>query len=269
MRRSRKKEAKVVADADIDLLRKIHSKGHTPANMDLLIAGGIPDNARDLVAAYFGNHRSRGNTRREFPTLSPLEKQLFYHFSAPWMINSENPEDSSAEIILSYVAPRDESEDAYTMRILSSILGSGEHSRLFQRLREKEGLSYRVGTGYSSDYGAGHFRVRAMVPVSKLERAKEVILDEVHKMSFVPVSDESLLIEKKRIIYGLAKNFEKNEGHVYAMQLLLDRQTTIPELIEGYNRVTQEDIMRVAQEYLKSPEEGKYLLSIADPLKKE
>lgn len=259
----------VVANADIEALKEIHGRGYSPENMDLFIAGGIPDNARALIANYFSKSSSRGNTRREFPILPPLEEAVTYHFSAPWIKNPENPESSSAEIMFSYVVPHGRHEDTYATHILARALGFGEQSRLFQRLREKEGLAYSVGTDYEADYGAGRLDVFGTVPSSEIERARKVMLDEIHKMSFIPVSDEFLSLEKKSLTYAVARTFETNKGHVNAMRLSADEGLTIPELVEKYNGVTQEDIMRVAEEHFKSPDKGKYLLSIADPLKKD
>jgi len=171
--------ADVVANADVDALREIHRRGYTPANMDLLVAGGIPDNAKQLIINYFSKSNAQGHTRIEFPVLSPLEGKIIYHFSAPWMKNIEKPENSSAEITCSYVVPHDLHEDTFAVHMLSQALGSGEQSRLFQRLREKEGLAYSVGTDYVGYYGAGRLEVIATVPSIKIERAKEVILNEI------------------------------------------------------------------------------------------
>ena len=66
--------------------------------------------------------------------------------------------------------------------------------------------------------------------------------------------------------YGLAKQFESNEGHVSAIEGKLDSGLT-PELItKGYNEVTPKRIMEVANKYLPDREDGKYLLYIRNPL---
>jgi len=50
-----------------------------------------------------------------------------------------------------------------------------------------------------------------------------------------------LSIEKKKITCELARTFKTNQGYINAMKFSLDREITIKELVEKYNKVTPED----------------------------
>ena len=81
------------------------------------------------------------------------------------------------------------------------------------------------------------------------------------------VSDNSVERIKKRAKYNLAKTFESNNRRVDAFEAKLDYGETPESFLDGYNRVTPDKVMEVANKYLPDRETGKYVLYIRDPSK--
>jgi predicted Zn-dependent peptidase len=78
----------------------------------------------------------------------------------PTAIVADKPLDQ-AHMVLSFAAPGYRDPDIYVLQILSSILGGGMSSRLFQEVREKRGLCYSVFSFGSAHEDAGQIGVYA------------------------------------------------------------------------------------------------------------
>ncbi|MBU0760184.1 MAG: insulinase family protein [Nanoarchaeota archaeon] len=182
------------------------------------------------------------------------------------MLNIDNPSESSAQIFLSYLGPTTGHEDEYAVRTMNQILGGDTNSFLFQNVGLKEGLAYNVGTSTDGDYNAGELGVNASVPANRINESVGAIFRQIERMKHERVSDGSVERIKKSAKYNLAKAFESNEGHISAIEMKLDEGLTPESFIEGYNAVTPERVMEVANKYLPNRSDGKYLLYIRNPL---
>ncbi|MFR6426434.1 MAG: M16 family metallopeptidase [Oscillospiraceae bacterium] len=73
------------------------------------------------------------------------------------------------------------SEARFTMALLSSILGGNMSSRLFQTVREKNGLYYAIYTYTASFLDCGMFGISAAVGRETEQRALALIRDELER----------------------------------------------------------------------------------------
>ncbi len=257
----------VVRNANQDVMRKFHNRGYHPNNMDLIIVGGLPDNAEEMIRSYFSQGPRGENMRREFPELKPLGEKVVLRRPAPEGFNADNPQESSAQIFLHYLGPVDGQEDEYAVRAMKQILGGDSNSLLFQNLGLKKGLAYNIETIVDGDYNAGELGINAAVPANRIDEAVDAIFEEVQRMKTQKSNDRSVDRIKRKVKYKIAKNFESNDGHVSAIEAKLDEGLTTDLFIEGFNRVTPDRVIEVANKYLPDRERGKYILYIRDPLK--
>ncbi|MBX4196148.1 insulinase family protein [Candidatus Pacearchaeota archaeon] len=258
----------VVENSDSHQLSELHDRGFHPNNMDLIIAGGLPNNIENLVRKYFGEALPGENTRVDFPELAPLEKRTILTFPAPELYNVDRPEESSAGLSLSCVVPSETHPDAFAVTMMSHILGGSSNSLLFNSLSLEKGLAYQVSTQCTRDYNGGEFHVHASLPARRLDEAVGAIFDEMEKMKHEKIDDDNLMLVRKRAQYGIARTFESNEGHIELIDDKLDYGLTAEIAMERYNKVTAERILEVANKYLPDRENGNYILTIKDPLKK-
>ena len=150
---------------------------------------------------------------------------------------------------------------------MSQILG-GSNSTLFHNVGLKKGLAYSIGTTCSSNYNCGELSVGANVPVKRIDEAVDAIFEKMGRMKTELVKEEVVERIKKGVKFGIAQNYETNDGHISAIEYILD-EGLIPDVyIKGYNEVTPEKVQEVANKYLPDKEDGKYVLCISDPLKK-
>lgn len=256
----------VVRTADIRKIRGFHSRGFYPNNMDLILVGGLPENIEYLIEQYFGHQSAGKNTRRTFPPLLTLPDKIVINKSAKERLNSEKPEESSAQIYLFHTAPNETHQDKCAIRTMYQILGGDTNSRLFQELGLKKGLAYNVGSTYNGDYNAGEFGINANVPATRIEEAVSAIFSEIQKLKTQRVDDKHIERTKKVARYNLAKIFDSNGGHISAIEAKLDDGFTPETYLQGYNDVTADKVLEVSNKYLPDRETGKYILFVRNPL---
>ena len=141
-------------------------------------------------------------------------------------------------------------EDRFVLQLLSTMLGSGMSSRLWQEVREKRGLCYSIYT-----YGAGHAETGVFAIYTALSRdtereALETILRVVADFAEHGPAPEELErareLSKANVLMGL----ESTQSRMSALGrglLLQDRTLTTDEVIDAYNAVTAEDVRALAQ----------------------
>jgi zinc protease len=91
-------------------------------------------------------------------------------------------------------ALRDTDPDYPAMLIANELFGDGEGSRLWERLREREGLSYGFGSWLSADDRdpAGELGAYAIVAPANMAKMEASLLDEFHRLATAPIPADEL-----------------------------------------------------------------------------
>ncbi|XGA09042.1 MAG: pitrilysin family protein [Wolbachia endosymbiont of Xenopsylla cheopis] len=109
----------------------------------------------------------------------------------------------------------------YTMLVLDSILGSGMSSRLFQEVREKQGLAYDVGSYHSTYRDTGIFSIYAGTDSNNLPKLLSTIAEELKKL-LNDLKEEEITRAHAKIKSGILMSRESNYtradvlGHCYS-----------------------------------------------------
>ncbi len=146
-------------------------------------------------------------------------------------------------------------KDRQPMDVLSSILGGGMSSRLFHEVREKRGLAYYV-RAYSESYAdVGYMATFAGVDPKRIDDAIKVVADEYRKILIRGEISEKELSKAKEYVKGhfvLDLEDTRSVAGFYASQELLEPKIDNPEeVIEQTDKVRIDDLMRVAEKYIK------------------
>lgn len=141
------------------------------------------------------------------------------------------------------------------MRILSSVLGGGTSSRLWQEIREKRGLVYSIYSFRESYSDSGQFGVYAGSSPENLPEMVPIILDEMKKIQD-GMTDQELQRAKSQIISGARMGREKVMTRVDQQgrhMLAYGTPFSIQELITSVNAVTNQDVMKLANTIFQTP----------------
>lgn len=139
----------------------------------------------------------------------------------------------------------------YQTTILSTLLGGGMSSRLFQEIREKHGLVYSVYSFPNFHTQTGLFGIYAGLNQEDVAKCLPYIADEIKKITNEYVGERELNRVKVQLKANMMMSLESSSStaEIYARQQLIHNRT-IPsdEIIRKIDAVDKEDIMAMAQQ---------------------
>jgi predicted Zn-dependent peptidase len=167
--------------------------------------------------------------------------------------SAERPLDQ-LHIVFAFKAPGYRDERIYALQLLSSILGGGMSSRLFQELREKRGLCYSIFSFASAYQDVSLLNIYAATAPENARDLSDVATDVMLSMT-ERIDEAELVRAKAQLKAGLVMNLESATGRAdqIARQFLsFGKVPEIADLVERIERLTCEDIKTLASEILIS-----------------
>ncbi len=141
-------------------------------------------------------------------------------------------------------------EERYGAALFNAILGGGMSSRLFQRIREKEGLVYSVTSYHNGHLHGGYEAVYAACAPRNLKRVLTMTLEEMRSIKNSGATDEELrsakLHLKGSILLALESTVSRMSG-LARQEYYFGRQFSADEIIEHIDAVTLADIQHIAE----------------------
>ena len=145
-------------------------------------------------------------------------------------------------------------DDRYSSYVLNTLLGGSMSSRLFQNVREKRGLAYAVFSGLSAYRDAGSFTVYAGCSNKAVGEVDGPGRRGAARRQAVPVPEAELQRAKDHLKGSLMLSLENTASrmsHLARQEIYFDRQFGLDETLEGVERVTAEDVQRVAADVFR------------------
>lgn len=144
----------------------------------------------------------------------------------------------------------------YDAVALSTILGGGMSSRLFQEVREKRGLVYSVFSFHSSYADDGQFVLYAGTGPDRLQELMPVLVDEIHKVVQEPVKENELARAKSQMRSNLlmARESMMTRAGQQAKHLINFGDTLdVSRLLEEIEGVSISSMQSLAADIFSSP----------------
>ncbi|MGE5488736.1 MAG: M16 family metallopeptidase [bacterium] len=142
--------------------------------------------------------------------------------------------------------------DRFACYVLNTILGGGMSSRLFQEIRERQGLAYSVFSDLNPYRDTGCLLVYAGASIEQAGRLIRSICDEFSRLKEEYVTEDELRRAINYLKGSLALSLESSSSRMSNLarqEMYFGRFFTIEELEESVERVTREDVQRVAQSF--------------------
>jgi predicted Zn-dependent peptidase len=140
-------------------------------------------------------------------------------------------------------------EDRYVSYILNTVLGGSMSSRLFQNVREKRGLAYAVFSGLSAYRDAGNITIYAGCSNEAVGEVIDLCVEELRAMKRAAVPESELRRAKDHLKGSLMLSLENTASrmsHLARQEIYFDRHFGLDETLAGVERVSPEDVQRVA-----------------------
>ena len=144
--------------------------------------------------------------------------------------------------------------DYYPTLLLSTLLGGGMSSRLFQEIREKRGLVYSIYSFASPFVDGGLFGIYAGTGESEAAEVMPVTLDELRKVQ-TEVTEAELNRARAQVKASLLMSLESTGSRCeqIARQIqVFGRVIPTQETVVKINAVTTEDIQRAATRHFRA-----------------
>lgn len=146
-------------------------------------------------------------------------------------------------------------DDRWIMYLVSTILGGSMSSRLFQKIREQEGLCYSVYSFHSSYTDLGTFGIYCGTSPDKYQKAKAVILRECKKLLERNVTEEELQDAKTFMKGNLAlslENIEVKMGNIARNEIMYGNHLTFEDISASIDAVRMNDFYRLVDKIFKN-----------------
>jgi predicted Zn-dependent peptidase len=157
-------------------------------------------------------------------------------------------------VVLGLAGVSYEDDDFYTVSVLSTLLGGGMSSRLFQEVREKRGLVYTIQSFHSSYSDGGLFGIYAGTGEGEVAQVMPVICEEVCKVC-ESVTGEEVDRARAQLKASLLMALESTSSRAeqLARQLMVfGRPVPVAETIERVEAVDGAAVIRTARRLIAS-----------------
>jgi len=137
--------------------------------------------------------------------------------------------------------------------VFNQVLGEGSSSRLFQAVREKNGIAYQVNTFLNSFYDVSTFGVYLSTNEKMMDKALSIIYKEFKKIREKKVSGKELSKAKESLKGGLIIGLESASHRMTRIaqsEIYFNEIRTVEESLEKIDLVTADDILEAANELL-------------------
>jgi predicted Zn-dependent peptidase len=142
-------------------------------------------------------------------------------------------------------------ERRYVTYVMNTLLGGGMSSRLFQNVREKQGLVYSIFSELNPFRDAGMLSVYAGTSRESAGKVVKAIVNEFHQLKSAPISEEELKRAKDQLKGSLMLSLESSTARMSNLarqEMYYDHFIGMDEIINRIQAVRVEDLLKSANE---------------------
>lgn len=218
---------------------------YTPENMVLIVTGNLSENTLEsLLEKYFLNLPKRTLKKVEFPK-EPYVKEP----ELRWVERKVK----ESYFALTFPAPSIREDSSPVMDLLATLLGGGESSRLYVKLKRKLNLVKTISASAFTPDGPGLFEIIGTAEPQNFERILEEVLKEIERFKEEGPTPEELERAKNLVLSTFIYAQETAEGLSRELASFHLSRGSYRDLIwykEKIEKATPEELKEVAKEWL-------------------
>ena len=127
-------------------------------------------------------------------------------------------------------------------------------SRLFQNIRERQGLAYAIYSDLNPYRDTGCLSVNAGTSLESAAKVVQSMVSEFHKLKSEPVPEEELRRAKDQLKGSLMLSLESSTARMSNLarqEMYFDRFFSMDEMIRRIEAVTSEQLKRIADGFFR------------------
>jgi predicted Zn-dependent peptidase len=218
---------------------------YAPNRTVVTAAGAVDPKALiDLVGDAFGGFPARRSKITAGPAPTPHAK----------LVARNNPALEQVHITVAVPSYKLSHPRRFAVSVLNNILGGGMSSRLFQNIRERQGLAYAVFSEVNPYSDAGMFSVYAGTGQQNIERVLGSVAEEFRRLKQETVSPDEVRRAKDQLKGQLLLSLESTGtrmSNLARQEMYFGRLFTVDELLSELEKVTREEVQAIAQEFFQ------------------
>ena len=157
-------------------------------------------------------------------------------------------------LMIGYKTPESKNEDYYALNILSSVLSSGNSSRLYASLVDQKQLATQVATDYGDTLDPNLFNIYAVANENSKETdLEQAVYVEIEKIKNDGISEKELQkIKNQKLMefYNQVETINGKSNNIGTYEVFFGDYRKMFDAPANYNKVTVADVQRVAKKYL-------------------
>jgi predicted Zn-dependent peptidase len=236
-----------------EMLIDYYDRIYTPENITITAAGNLEHH--EIVRLV--ESRFAGLKKRDELPLGPVPKT-----HAPIILKKK---ESLEQVHIAMGVPSYPLAHArrFPLYVLNTVLGGGMSSRLFQDIREKQGLAYAVYSELNLFSDTGCFTVYAGTASETAKKVVDSVVGEFRTLKEELIGDDELRRAKDHLKGSLMLSLESTSSRMSNLarqELYFNRFMSMDEMLENIETVTREEVREVAQEFFRSEDIGVAML---------
>jgi predicted Zn-dependent peptidase len=232
-----------------ETIRGYYDEVYTSSNIVITAAGHLAHSRIvELALQYFG----------DLPSTFAMAAEKSPSPQAPLILKNKRSLEQ-AHLCMGVPAYPIADERRYGTYVLSTILGGGMSSRLFQNVREKHGLAYSVFSELNLYRDSGCLAVYAGTSPENLKKVILMVVDEFRQMCTEVVPAEELRRAKDHLKGSLALSIESTSARMSNLarqELFFGRFQSVDEMMEGIERVDAAQVQTIANDFFSGKQVG-------------
>ncbi len=237
--------------SDIENLRAkdadaFHRKYYVPGNITVAIAGDIdPAAARRFAEKHFAGIPA-GPLPDAVETREPIQE-------GEKRVAVESP--AQPFLLIGYKRPDQHDKDDAVFDVLTTIISGGRTGLLYKELVRDKKISLGAASGASFP-GSKYTNLFVLISVPAvghtIDENEKAIYEIIEKLKSTKVDEETMLRVKTKVRAGLIRQLASNPGlasQLASFHVNYGNWRVLFTGIEDINKVTADDVQRVAREY--------------------
>jgi predicted Zn-dependent peptidase len=234
--------AKTVSSFNQQIVFDFYNSRFTPQNMVFSAAGNLEHDAFVAqVEQQFGSLAADG---------AALDPKPDAPIATPHITLKRKKSLEQVQLCLGVPAPPVNDPARYGVYLLNTMLGGGMSSRLFQTIREDQGLAYSIYSEMNPFRDTGSLCVYAGTSVDKTEKVLRLTLEELRRLKQETVSEAELKRAKDQLKSNMVIGLESSGSRMSNLarqQMYFGRFFGVDEIIGEIEAVTSGDVLELAQ----------------------
>lgn len=230
-----------LARMDSKALHDYVRKNYHPEDTVIALSGSFSDADLDYICELFGEMQGSGRNQIE-----PA------HYQPRVVIRSKEIEQN--HLCLGFPGLPLLDDKRYAYQLMNAIIGGGMSSRLFQTVRERNGMCYSIYSFPSSHVDTGMFSIYVGLGQEDEAKAAKLICNVLHDFCTEGPTREELSRCREQLKSNLLMGLESTNArmhHLGRYELFTDHVVSSDELVAAYDAVTADQVRALANEVFR------------------